>query len=177
MEEIWKTVKGYEGRYEISNMGRVRSFAQDSKEGKIKIGNPNMRGYLCILLYDGNGNKKWYFVHRLVADAFIENPNEYPQINHKDENKTNNCVDNLEWCTNEYNIHYGTRLERVALSNRCCETTSSKIYSIDQDGNVEQYDSIGEAERQTGLCHSNIVRTLKGRSHTCGGRKWFYSEN
>ena len=176
MEEIWKPVKGYEGRYEVSNMGRVRSFAQDTKEGKVKYGNLNKNGYLTYLLYDGNGNKTWQPVHRLVAGAFIDNPNNYPQVNHKDENKTNNCVDNLEWCTNEYNLSYGTARQRAALANMCCETTSVKVYSVDCDGNIEYYDSIGEAERQTGLCHSNIVRTLKGRSHTCGGRKWYYSE-
>ena len=77
---------------------------------------------------------------------------------------------------NLYNANYGTKSTRAAESNKCCLTTSKKIFSIDNDGNIEYYDSIGEAERKTGLSHSNIVRTLKGRSHTCGDRKWFYQE-
>ena len=96
MEEIWKPVEGYNGRYEVSNHGRVKSYAQDTKKGKIKNGHPTFRGYRQILLYDGNGTKKWYPIHRLVASAFIENPDNLPQVNHKDENKANNFVDNLE---------------------------------------------------------------------------------
>lgn len=173
MTEIWKTVEGY-SRYEVSNLGRVRSYAQDGKAGKIKYGTPTFRGYLTIRLYDGKGHKHDFPVHRLVAKHFIPNPENLPQVNHKDEDKKNNRVDNLEWCTNDYNIHYGTGIERAALANRCCKTTSVKIYSVDTDGNKVIYDSIGEAERQTGLNHSNIVRTLKGKSHSCGDRKWFY---
>ena len=174
MEEIWKPIKGYEGRYDISSHGRVRSFAQDRQTGKIKAGHPARKGYLHILLYDGAGNKKWYPIHRLVAEAFLENPDSLEQVNHKDENKENNFVDNLEWCSNEYNHNYGTRNERTGVSNRCCETTSLQVISIDEKGCVEKFDSIGEAERQTGCNHSNIVRTLKGRSHSCGNRQWFY---
>lgn len=174
MEEVWKEITGYDGRYEISNFGRVRSYAQDSKVGKIKIGNPTHKGYRTILLYDGKGGSKWYPVHRLVANAFLENPDNLPQVNHKDEDKTNNCVENLEWCTNKYNTNYGTRGDRVSAANLCCETTSIKIYSVDGSGSVDYFDSIGEAERQTGCSHSNIVRTLKGRTKSCGGRQWFY---
>lgn len=173
LTEIWKDIEGY-NYYKVSNLGRVISYGQDTVNGKIKYGNKTKKGYLTLKLYDGNGNSKWFPVHRLVANAFIPNPDNLPQVNHKDENKENNCVDNLEWCENEYNANYGTRNERTALANRCCETTSVKVYSIDSDGNREEFESIGEAERITGLSHSNIVRTLKGRSHTCGGRQWFY---
>ena len=174
MTEIWKPINGYEGKYEISNLGRIKSYAQDRTYGKIKTGNTVKRGYKSILLYDNNGNKKWRPVHKLVAETFLPNPCGYDQVNHKDENKANNCVENLEWCDNRYNHNYGTRNFRVGLANRCCKTTSEKVYSIDMNGIVSYYDSIGEAERQTGLSHSNIVRTLKGRSHMCGGRQWFY---
>lgn len=174
MTEIWKDIEGYNGKYQISTLGRLRSYAQDTKNGKIKTGNKEKRGYLSYLLYDSDGSKSWHKIHRLVAEAFIDNPDNLPQVNHKDENKQNNCVDNLEWCTNDYNIHYGTAIERNALANMCCPTTSKKIYSVDEDGNREYFDSIGEAERKTGNNHSNIVRALKGKRPRCGNRKWFY---
>ena len=172
--EIWKEIDGYGGRYEISSIGRVRSYAQDTKKGKIKMGHPVRKGYRHIRLHDGKGNARWYPIHRLVASAFLENPNNLPQVNHKDEDKTNNCVENLEWCTNDYNINYGTRNKRTSLANQCCETTSKQVYSVDENGLVEYFDSIGEAERQTGCSHCNIVATLKGRRNRCGGRQWFY---
>lgn len=174
MEEIWKEIDGYGGRYEVSSLGRIRSYAQDGKNGKIKIGNLTYKGYRSILLYDGKGGKRTYPVHRLVASAFISNPHGYPQVNHKDENKENNAVDNLEWCTNYYNIHYGTKIQRTRTANLCCKTTSRKVMSVDQYGNTEVFDSIGEAERRTGVSHCNIVRALKGRRKTCGNRKWDY---
>ena len=96
MEEVWKPIEGYGGRYEISNYGRVRSYAQDRKNGKIKEGHPVRKGYRHILLYDFEGHSKWYPIHRLVASAFLPNPESLEQVNHKDENKINNCVDNLE---------------------------------------------------------------------------------
>lgn len=174
LDEIWKDVDGYGGRYAISNYGRIKSYAQDRKNGKIKTGFFTAKGYKSFLLYDGNGGSKTYPIHRLVASAFIENPGNLPQVNHIDEDKTNNRADNLEWCTNDYNVNYGSRNERAGKSNECCPTTSTKVYSVDINGDREYYDSIGEAERQTGLSHSNIVRTLKGRSHSCGGKTWFY---
>ena len=174
MEEVWKPIQGYDGRYEVSNFGRVKSYAQDRARGKIKTGHLTAKGYLSIPLYDGHCGLKWHPIHRLVAGAFLENPDNLEQVNHKDEDKTNNFVGNLEWCSNEYNHNYGTRNERVGEANKCCETTSLKVYSVDETGQIEFFDSIGEAERQTGCSHSNIVRTLKGRSSHCGNRQWFY---
>ena len=166
--EIWKQVKGYNGRYKISTDGRVKSFAQDKENGRIKNGYLNHDGYRIILLYDGNGGKKWHFVHRLVAQAFIPNPDNLPQVNHMDEDKENNRVENLEWCDNDYNIHYGTRNERVAISNYCCETTSKKVCSVDvKTGQIEYFNSIGEAERKTGNSHCQSVK----RSQTSLWRK------
>lgn len=180
MQEVWKPVKGYEGRYEISSFGRLRSYAQDRTEGKIKIGHPTAKGYRQVYLYkEGNTSRKgkWYPVHRLVANAFIPNPHNLPQVNHIDEDKANNRVDNLEWCDNDYNVHYGTKIERTRQSNMCCPTTSRKVYSVDESGEVEVFDSIGDAERRTGNSHSNIVRALKGRRPRCGGRTWFYADS
>lgn len=173
MEEIWKPIKGYNGRYEISNMGRVKSFAQYTN-GRIIKGCHDGKGYVYVKLYYAPQKHKMFKVHRLVATYFIPNPNNYSQINHKDENKDNNCVNNLEWCDNEYNSHYGTRAKRAGLSNRCCPTTSKKICSVSSDNRIEYYDSIGEAERVTGVAHSNIIRVLKNQRFSAGGYNWIY---
>lgn len=174
MKEIWKDIEGYEGKYEISNFGRIKSYAQ-KKNGKITEEYTDKKGYKTIFLYDKPQHGKWHKIHRLVASAFIDNPDNLPQVNHKDENKENNRVDNLEWCTNDYNNHYGTRSKRASESNTCCVTTSKKVYSIDENGNVEYFGSIGEAERQTGICHANICRTLVGKTKHAGNRKWYYT--
>ena len=108
MNEIWKSVKGYEDYYSVSNLGRVKSNDRQrlgiggsirNCKGKILKANPNQSGHLIVNLYDNEGRSKKALVHRLVAIAFIENPDNLPCINHKDEDKTNNCVDNLEWRT------------------------------------------------------------------------------
>ena len=115
MNEIWKNIAGYEGLYEVSSFGRVRSL----RFGKTKILKPgkNKKGYLRVSLCK-NGKQKTFFVHRLVAQAFLENPQNLPQINHKDENKQNNRLENLEWCSCDYNNNYGTRNERAGKANR-----------------------------------------------------------
>lgn len=173
MEEKWRKVRGYHGRYEVSNTGKVKSYAQ-KKDGKLLSPAISHKGYPVVVLSKENHERKTIPIHRLVAKAFIANPRRYPQVNHRDEVKTNNYVDNLEWCTNDYNARYGTRVERTREANLRCPTTSLKVYSVDCYGNEEHYESIGEAQRQTGLSHCNIVRTLKGRSHTCGKRHWYY---
>ena len=108
MEE-WKYIEGYEGLYQVSNYGRVRSlFYRKKNQVQLLKLRKVTKGYLQVALWK-NRKRKDFMVHKLVAEAFIPNPNNYPQINHKDEDKTNNCVENLEWCTNEYNHNYGTR--------------------------------------------------------------------
>lgn len=122
MNEIWKDVPGYEGFYSVSNFGRVKQL-KDNRFGKfidcdkIKKLTPDKDGYLRTSLTKDKKEKK-FMVHRLVAMTFIPNPYNYPQVNHKDEVKNNNCVDNLEWCTEEYNANYGTRTERILESNK-----------------------------------------------------------
>lgn len=127
MQEAWKDIPNFEGYYQVSNFGRIRSI---TRKAKTKILNNNYRtikgqlispaktkdGYLKVSL--SKKHKRYYFrVHRLVANAFLSNPNNYPVINHKDENKLNNRVDNLEWCSIKYNCNYGTRNERISKAN------------------------------------------------------------
>lgn len=102
--ELWKDIEGYEGLYQISNMGRVKSLggkASHKNEMILKLG---IRNTYNVVNLRKNNNKKSFQIHRLVANAFIPNPNNYPIINHKDENPLNNCVDNLEWCTQKHNV-------------------------------------------------------------------------
>ena len=114
MSEEWRPVVGYEGLYEVSSYGRVRSldrFYYRLHKGKVLSPTKDRYGYLTVTL-NCNGKSKTIKIHRLVAQAFIENPDNLPQVNHKDEVKSNNCVDNLEWCSAKYNNNFGTRQER-----------------------------------------------------------------
>ena len=111
-KENWKDIEGYEGIYQVSDRGRVKSlnYNHTGKEKILKTRKVKER-YLHVCLWK-DGEYKFCFVHRLVAQAFIPNPKNYPIINHKDENPSNNCVGNLEWCSSEYNNNYGTKIER-----------------------------------------------------------------
>ncbi len=117
-KQIWKDIPGYEGKYQVSNTGRVRSLNYNGT-GKTKVMKPstNKLGYKRINLCK-DGKKKKYSVHRLVALTFIPNPNNYPIINHKDENPSNNYYKNLEWCTYEYNNNYGTKREKLSKAGK-----------------------------------------------------------
>ena len=192
MEEIWKDIPGYEGYYQVSNIGRVKSLERivHYKPGS-KSANPHKShivreriltqrvadtGYYVVTLSKG-AKRKIALVHRLIACSFITNkdPAAMRDINHKDGCRTNNDIDNLEWCTRSYNVNYGNRNDTVARKNTNHPAKSTPVFSIDMDGNFSFYDSIGEAERQTGIAHGNIVRTLKGHTPRCGKRYWFYS--
>lgn len=118
MDEMWKDIEGYEGLYQVSNTGQVKSLNYN-QTGEIKLLKQytNKKGYKRTSL-SKNGKVKNHWMHRLVAIAFIPNPNNYKEINHKDENPSNNNVKNLEWCTHEYNMNYGTRNERASKSMR-----------------------------------------------------------
>ena len=169
--EIWKDITNYEGIYQISSCGRVRSLYY--KKFKILKLRQDKYGYYQIDLHKNN-NVRTFKVHRLVAEAFIHNPNNYPQVNHKDENKTNNKIDNLEWCTNYYNRNYGTRNKRA--SEKCkkeviCITTG------------EIFNSIKEASVKYNVNSSYITANCKGRQKSAGkhpitGEKliWDYSK-
>ena len=113
--EIWRDIKGYEGIYQISNKGRVKSLHY----GKEKILSPSKHsGYFFVRLFKKGEKPKEFDIHRLVAQAFLPNPDNLPIVNHKDENKLNNNVENLEWCNSEYNLNYGNRNERVNIARK-----------------------------------------------------------
>lgn len=114
MQEVWKDINGYDDLYQVSNLGRVKSLNNKCKE-KILKNRKKKKGYEAVVLYK-KCDKKEMLIHRLVAEAFISNPNNYPIVNHKDENPSNNHVSNLEWCTKIYNNTYGTAIERAKIS-------------------------------------------------------------
>lgn len=150
-----KDIKDYEGLYAITEDGRVWSY-RSKKFLKPSVAS----GYLQVNLYN-NGKRTFYRIHRLVALAYLPNPDNLPEVNHRDENKQNNAVSNLEWCDHSYNINYGTRNERISKAVRCIET-----------GVI--YNGTREAGRQTGLDPSSIVKVCKGKLKTCGGYHWEY---
>lgn len=171
MEEIWKDIKGYEGLYEVSNLGRVRSLRDNHGQARIRVLQQckSSRGYLHLILCK-NHKLKHYSVHRLVAEAFLPNPDGLPQINHIDECKTNNRVDNLEWCDAKYNINYGSGRQRRV------ETQGKRVYQYAKSGAfVRSYASIHEAERQTGIHNGNISACCLGKRNSTGKYIWSFN--
>lgn len=161
IKEIYKpvTIKGFEGLYEVSNIGQVRNI-RTGRILKQKIGSGS-NGYCRVGLHK-DGVQKWFSVHRLVALAFIPNPNNLPEVNHKDECKTNNRIDNLEWCTGKYNKNYGTRNQRIAKA--ISKALSKAVEQLDENGLVvATYPSTNEIERVLGYFKSAIsLACLKG---------------
>ena len=169
MEEIWKDISEFEKFYQVSNLGKVRS-----KRKNCRSGTPIMRmfknnGYMYVLLYDGKGGQKHMAVHRLVAKEFIPNPQNFPQVNHKDENKENNCADNLEWCTGKYNVSYGTRRDRMAKSKL------KPVFQYSVDGNlINRFDSALQAAKQFGFDRGSIADCCRGKRKTYRKYIWKY---
>jgi len=158
-------IKGYPD-YVITTNGEVYTLKSVKPRRLVSFITPF--GYEMVGLCK-NGKQKHFFVHRLVAEAFIPNPDNKPYINHKDENKTNNSVDNLEWCTSRENNTHGTRLQRIAESNK------KEVLQLDENGNIiNRWKSQTDAGRALGLDKRNINACLKGRRSRCGGFKWRY---
>ena len=181
MEEIWKDIKGYEGKYQISNYRRVKSlnYHRTGKERILKAGD-NGHGYLFVELCK-DGKTKTCRINRLVAQAFLENPQKLPEVNHKNEDKTDNRVENLEWCSKLYNINYGTGIKRSAEKRAEKMTNNPKlskpVFSVDKEtGLIMWWQSAMEASRQTGIAQGNICACCKGRIKSAGGHIWFYAD-
>lgn len=165
IKEIWKDKKDYEGHYQVSNCGRVKSI----KFGKEIILKPftDDRGYYSVVL-SKNGIVKKYSVHRLVAEAFIDNPDNLPQVNHKDENKSNNSVNNLEWCDAKYNNNFGTCIERRSKKK------SKPVLQYTLDGEfVREWPSTMECGRN-GFNQGNVVACCQGKLKKYKGFIWRY---
>lgn len=162
--EEWRQIRGFPN-YLISNLGRVYS-KQSDRLLKLAL---KKSGYVYVALSDTDKIIKNLRVHRLVAEAFIPNPDNLPCINHKDENKVNNRIDNLEWCTAKYNANYGSRNERTKVKK------SIMVRAIDPRDNreVSRYDSMTEASnRVVGASIAHISQCCSGKRKTTGGLKW-----
>lgn len=180
--EEWRDICGYEGLYQVSNLGRVKSLARsvsmasDSKSirpyaygRKERILRPgNCRGYRNVRLKkDGRG--RTVYVHRLVAESFIDNPNGYLEINHKDRDPANNNADNLEWCPRLYNAHYDGAVERQHAKIRKC------VRQFSLNGRqIAEYQSVCEASKETGISAGSISRAARGILSQTNGFVWKY---
>lgn len=178
MQETWKDIKGYEGLYQVSNLGRVKGL----KRNKILKPGKDKDGYLYVTLYNMY-KLKGQKVHRLVAQTFILNPENKPQVNHIDGNKQNNIVNNLEWCTRLENIEHAwkTGLMKVHYGRAKQCKKAKKIYQINPQNNqiINVYYGNRDVERKTGYDHSSISKCCRNRKNykTYGGYKWQYAES
>lgn len=174
MEEVWKDVCGYEGRYRISNMGRLMSCnAGNGTRDKIVKPQPNEKGYLMVHLYD-YGRNKTVKVHRLVAQAFVPNPNNLPEVNHIDADRKNNRADNLEWVTRQANVtdaknrgSMDSTFEKLRAHNR---KNQIPVVATDKASGVEkEYESINAAARACSVPAIHICNCLNGKRKSSGG--------
>lgn len=201
MEEIWKDIEGYEGYYQVSSFGRIRSLDRtiyyiaknkstcynrsQTIKGKIMKPLKNSCGYQRVMLSIEH-RRKFHFVHRLVANAFIQNPSNLPQVNHKDGNKQNNCVSNLEWCTCKDNINhaweFGLRLPSELQKQKAREfvlnTKRKKVNQFDLNGKfISSYTNAQEACNINGFkTPSNIRYCCNEKTNTAYGYVWKYAD-
>lgn len=173
---VWKPVTGYEGLYEISDTGQVRSLFRYKKVLKPNV---TRTGYHTVELFK-NGVSKRLLIHRLVAQAFIPNPNGLPQVNHKDEIRSNNCVDNLEWCTAKYNMHYNGGIERRTANRnydsellkesarRNGKMASKPVLQMIGEKIISRFESAKAASSATGIDHSHICDVANGKRKSAG---------
>lgn len=190
MKEIWKDIKGYEGLYQISNLGNVKKIKNkkyniNKKEVEekeinkyISIGKHKL-GYKNVKLTDKNGIRKNLFLHRIIAEAFIENPNNFNIINHKDGDKSNNDINNLEWTSQKDNVNHAWKNGLCENVRKVCAINgrkkSKKIIQKNKNGEViKVWNSTMDIERELGILHNNITSCCKHYNRTAGGFIWEY---
>ena len=165
MTEIWRDIKGYEGLYQVSNFGNIRN----AKGRRLK---QTYRGNYLKIGLSKNGHTRQISVHRIVAETFVDNPNNYPIVNHIDEDKVNNKADNLEWCTRSYNTLYNGAAKKAAIGRRKPVIATNVL-----TGEKTLFHSIAQAEELGIATHSHIIGCLKGhdRRKSTGGYTWSYA--
>lgn len=170
-EEIWKDIRGLENKYQVSNLGRIKSLKRKGcKNDRILINREDGRGYYQVSLFDGNGNSIKRKVHRIVADAFVAGKFEKAVVNHINEVKTDNNARNLEWITQKENVRHGTGIARSAFSR------GKSVAQFGIDGVLKRiYPSVIEAEALSGINKSNIYDCVHNRVKTAGGYIWKYT--
>ena len=167
-EEIWCPIKCYKGLYQVSDKGRVRSM-KFRKERILKLSR-DKNGYLKVGLCN-NGEQKMYMVHRLVAQTFTPNPQNLTEVNHKDENKENNSVQNLEWCDRKYNCNYGTRIKKI--SEKC----SKPVLQFTKDGEfVKEWKSTNDVQRNLGYFGTYISSCCNGKCKSAYNYIWKFKD-
>lgn len=172
-KEIWKDIEGYEGLYQVSNLGRVKSL----KFGKEKILKPCIagKGYLQVMLVK-NGTRKHYYVHRLVGVAFIPNPDNLPEVNHISEDKLDCAATNLEWISHIDNVRHGTAISRgraTRIANGFYAKQMKKVVCVELK---KIFNSITEAAKELSCAECTINNCLRGREKTAKGYHWRYVE-
>ena len=192
MTEEWRDIKNYEGLYQVSNFGRVKSLEREVsvKRGKLnyvvalksRILKPITRqhGYLGVQLYCKENSKhvrglRTFSIHRLVAEAFLDNPNDLLEVNHKDEDKTNNRVDNLEWIDHKGNSSFGTRGKRIGLANTNGKQSKAVVQLTLGGAFIAEYPSLAEVERSLGFSKGNVWLCVMGKRHASYGYRWKYA--
>lgn len=181
MQEVWKDVPEFEDSYQVSNLGNIRSKDRFVKTcgGGVRLAKArNIKPAKCVNGYleaqlSKDGTRRVFLLHMLVTSLFIPNPNNYAEVNHKDENIQNCRADNLEWCTSKYNANYGTRNARCKESNKKYERS---VIQYSKDGEfIKRWDCIADASRATGADESAIIRVCTNRQRTSLGFKWEYA--
>ena len=178
--EVWRDIIGYEGIYQVSNKGNVFSIermVQGRECGGITLKPKHRRdGYLHVGLYR-NGKMKNKLIHRLVLEAFVENPNNLPEVNHKDEDKANNNVENLEWCTSRYNTNHGTLIERISKKVRAVNVETGEVveFNSTQEAGRKGYDNTAVSKSCRGVYKDNNTgKLMGGDGRTYRGHRWYY---
>jgi len=182
MEEIWKDIKGYEGRYQVSNLGRVkalrRTVSGHNQHGEWTRTEPEQimaqklqnTDRLQVGLRDAEGKRKTFYVYRLVAEAFVPNPDNLPTVNHKNEDHHDNRAENLEWMTKAENNRYGTHIQR------CGEALRMSVEMLTDEGqHVAYFDSMSEAAEKSGCPLPSIHRCCYGRQETTNGYRFKFT--